>query len=479
MWDIQQQEAFDRSKHLLADSALLAYPVPNRPLELLTDASDVAVGAALQQVQPDGSRKPLAFFSKKLRSSEKRYSVFDKELLSVYLATRHFRYLLEGAEFTIKTDHRPLISALTKSKDALSARQQRQLSAISELGCLMEYVPGKSNPVADALSRIEIDSIQPGIDYRRMASLQASDPEIAAYRTAITSLVWRDFSLSDSGETLLCDISTGKRRPLVPSAMRREVFEMIHSLSHPSIRATTDLVAKRFVWHGLRADVRRWTRTCLHCQKSKIIRHIESGISSFPDQGRRFAHLHVDVVDPLPTCISDGFRYLFTMTERTTRWPDAIPVIDASTHSCAKALLDAWVSRFGVPAHLTSDRGSVFTSSLWKKLSELLGIQLHVTTAYNPEANGMAERTHRTLKQSIMARCTDGRWSDHLPWILLSLRTTPKVGIGVSPAEMVYGETISVPGEFFDHSNIDGSSRFSLEQLRRMVGKFAPFRPTK
>ena len=477
MWDSQLQEAFDRSKNLLADSTLLAYPVPKRPLELLTDASDVAVGAALQQVQSDGSHKPLAFFSKKLRPPEKRYSVFDRELLSAYLATRHFRYLLEGAEFTIKTDHRPLISALTKSSDALSARQQRQLSAISELGCLMEYVPGKSNPVADALSRIEIDSIQPGIDYRRMASLQASDPETAAYRSAITSLVWRDFSLPDSAETLLCDISTGKPRPLVPAAMRREVFEMIHSLSHPSIRATVDLVAKRFVWHGLRADVRTWARACLNCQKSKVIRHTESGISSFPDQGRRFAHLHVDIVGPLP--LSDGFRYLFTMTERTTRWPDAVPMVDASTYSCAKALLEAWISRFGVPTHLTSDRGSVFTSKLWKNLSELLGIQLHVTTAYNPEANGMAERTHRTLKQSIMARCNDSRWSNHLPWILLGLRTTPKEGIGVSPAEMVYGEPISVPGEFFDHSDNNETIQFSLAQLRRVVGKFAPFRSTK
>ena len=78
-----------------------------------------------------------------------------------------------------------------------------------------------------------------------------------------------------------------------------------------------------------------------------------------------------------------------------------------------------------------------------------------------------------------MARCTDNRWSDHLPWVLLGLRTTPKDGIGVSPAEMVYGETVSVPGEFFYQNSADESTKFSLEQLRRVVGKFAPFRPTK
>ena len=82
-------------------------------------------------------------------------------------------------------------------------------------------------------------------------------------------------------------------------------------------------------------------------------------------------------------------------------------------------------------------------------MAQLMGTSLHRTTAHNPAANGMGERTHRTLKAALMARCTGLDWKSQLPWMLLGLRTTPKEGLGVSSAEMVYGETIADLASFF------------------------------
>ena len=107
----------------------------------------------------------MSFYNCTLHKAERNHSTFDKELLAVHSAIRRLRHMLEGSQFTIQTDHRPLITAFTKSGDAWSAREQQQFSAIAESGCAITYIPGSKNPVADALSRITINDIQQGIDY--------------------------------------------------------------------------------------------------------------------------------------------------------------------------------------------------------------------------------------------------------------------------------------------------------------------------
>ena len=99
-------------------------------MSVTTDASVVAVGAVLQQLV-NSVWVPLASFSKKLRSPERRYSTFDRELLALYLGICHFRYFLEGRQFVAFTDHKPLTFCMSKA-EPWSGRQQRQLSYISE-----------------------------------------------------------------------------------------------------------------------------------------------------------------------------------------------------------------------------------------------------------------------------------------------------------------------------------------------------------
>ena len=470
-WGPAQEQAFTKAKDALASASLLAFPSPGAALQLTTDASNIAVGAVLEQLV-DGLPRPLAFFSRKLSLTEARYSTFDRELLAVYLAVRHFHHLLEGSSFKIFTDHLPLTHAITKQSDPCSHRQQRQLSAISEYNCTIHHLPGKQNPVADALSRNAISLVQLGVDFRDLAIRQREDPEYQACKTSLTSLQWVEVPLPDGQTSLLCDTSTGRPRPWIPSTYRRHVFDVVHGLSHPSRRATASLLKKKFIWHGISKDAKEWARSCIACQKSKVHRHTESGVSSFHQPNRRFSHLHVDVVGPLP--LSDGHRYLFTIIDRSTRWPEAVPMKDATTDSCVSALLSHWIARFGLPDHITSDRGTAFTSKVWSTLAQRFGYFAHHTTSYNPEANGMIERFHRTLKTALISRCASSDWYHQLPWVLLGLRTTPHKDSQCSPAEMVYGDHLLIPGDFFT----TGAPEGDLHTLHESVRKFIPCHQT-
>ncbi|KAL5474882.1 hypothetical protein EMCRGX_G026906 [Ephydatia muelleri] len=137
---------------------------------------------------------------------------------------------------------------MSKVSEPLSNRQQRQLSYISEFTTDIQHIQGKDNPVADSLSRATLDSVQLGIDYSVMAADQKDDPELQAYLTTPTSLLFKEVPFGQQGITLLCDTSTGQARPVVPVSWRRKVFDLIHDLSHPSIRATRKLISSKFIW---------------------------------------------------------------------------------------------------------------------------------------------------------------------------------------------------------------------------------------
>ena len=211
-WPEDMTTAFDSAKTALARATMLTFPRENVPTAITTDASDTAVGAVLEQ-KVNGHWKPLAFFSRQLRPPEQRYSAFDRELLALYLAVRHFRHFLEGRIFGIYTDHKPLIFAFSKIADPWSARQQRHLAYVSEYSTDIRHIDGKNNCVADALSRVRINTILhpvSGIDFIEMAAAQRENDDIAAYRTAITNLQLEDVACGPGdNNTLLCDVSHG------------------------------------------------------------------------------------------------------------------------------------------------------------------------------------------------------------------------------------------------------------------------------
>jgi transposase InsO family protein len=272
-----------------------------------------------------------------------------------------------------------------------------------------------------------------------------------------------------NSSSVLCDMSSGVRRPIIPTALRRPVFDSIHSLAHPGVRATRRLISSRFVWRGLASDVRQWCRDCQACQRAKVTQQPPSPIQPIAVPAQRFTHLHIDLVGPLPTS-RDGQKYLLTMVDRSTRWLEAVPLRDMEAATVADAFTREWLPRFGVPACITTDRGTQFSSSTWSSLCERLGIQHILTTAYHPQANGMVERSHRQLKDALRARLAAADWPDHLPWVLLGLRSAPKEASGISSAELVLGQPLSLPGEFVDADEPPAAA--FLEQMR--ISKMPP-----
>ena len=483
-WTTTRVKAFHKVKAVLARATTLNHFVAGAPLALTTDASDFAVGAVLEQ-RVAGIWQPLGFYSARFRPSKRELqrplaladhlrSATDRELLAAYRAVRHFRHILEGRKFTLYTDHKPLVGMMAKVSDSWSAMQARHLSAISEYTTDIRHLEGKVNVVADALSRVGIDQISLGIDYNDLARAQQKDPETAAARTMITNLRMQDVVLG--GVALLCDVSGNSPRPWVPEAFRRTVFHALHDLSHPGRQATARLVSARFVWHGLNKDVVAWAAECVACQRAKIQRHVRSPPEKIPIPDARFQSVNVDLVGPLPQ--SQGFTYLLTVVDRFSRWPEAIPLASTDAASVARAFVAQWVSRFGVPGQIISDRGSQFVSQLWMNMARSLGTKLHQTTAYHPQSNGLVERFHRQLKASLVARLTSTSWMDHLPWVLLGIRVTHKEDINASPSEMVYGAQLTLPGQFADLSGAPPATEQFLRDLRQAVTDLQPMPTT-
>jgi transposase InsO family protein len=133
---------------------------------------------------------------------------------------------------------------------------------------------------------------------------------------------------------------------------------------------------------------------------------------------------------------------------------EAIPLSETSAAACAKALTFSWISRFGVPETITSDRGPQFTSNLWSNLCQMLNISHRQTAAYHPKLNGAVERLHRRLKDALRAHAAAATWSEELPFVLLGLRAQPREDTGLSPAEAVFGAPIMLPNEFLQGEEI-------------------------
>jgi cleavage and polyadenylation specificity factor subunit 1 len=458
VWDPGATQAFEDAKSALAAATMLQHPAPDAPISIAVDASNTTVGGVLQQLHNDDWR-PLAFFSKKLQPRERKYSTFGRELLAAFLSVKHFRYYITGLDFTIFTDHKPLVGAIHKRQERDIPRESRQLSFISQFTTDLRHVAGESNQVADALSRcheqedsvttLPPDQYDEDSDFLLSAVFQDADEE--RLRTEQSKDQELEALLEDEDSSLRLSLVDGIHmhihdnvcRPYIPQPMRKDFFKRVHDTTHPGKRATLRQLTARYVWPAMKKDIKLWCEECNSCQKGKITRHNFVQSQTIPPEGGKFAQVHLDLVGPLPP--NEGYVYLLTMIDRHTRWPEICPIKDARAETVSKAFLSTWVSRYGCPISITTDRGPQFESALWTSLMETLGSVRIRTTAYHPRANGLIERLHRTVKGALKTQADPHYWLEKLPLILLSMRSAVKEDLNYSTAELMFGVNLRLP----------------------------------
>ena len=277
----------------------------------------------------------------------------------------------------------------------------------------------------------------------------------------------------ENGIQVWADVTASHMRILVPTALQRAVFDSLHNVSHPGVKAGMMLIKRTYWWHSIGKDIAQWTKTCVACQKATVHKHTTTSLVHLPAPTKRFSHIHVDLVGPLnPPC--EGKNMLLTVIDRWTGWPEAFAMTmhgdAANAKACATMLLRQWIARWGVPDIITSDRGSQFTSDLWREICQLMGIARDQTTSYHPQHNGKVERMHRSMKNALRARLLGkANWLSQLPWVMLGLRAASNLDTGVSPAILVTGQQPTLPGQLVvQRANIDDASVYGKELASAM-----------
>jgi transposase InsO family protein len=446
-WHGEADNAFEQCKESIKSAVTLFHPNTESPLSLMTDCSSTCAGAVLQQ-KVNGNWQPLGFFSKALSPAQTKYSTYDRELLAIYMAIKHFRYHIEGQNVTVYTDHKPLTFAMEKaSSNNDTPRRLRQLDFISQFCTEIKHIAGTDNAVADALSRIEEITFPSAINYSELSKDQEQSTELLHIMQNNKKLTFKKICLPGTNTKIVCETSFNKIRPYLPLQYRQLAFNAVHGLSHPGFRSTKKMIADRFFWPSMNKNISTWTKACVPCQKSKIHRHTVSPLAEFP-QTDRFEHIHIDIIGPLPLC--QDYKYCVTIIDRRTKWPEACPVTQITAESICNALVSSWISRYGCPITITTDQGRQFESDLFSRLMKRLGINKIHTTPYHPQANGQIERWHRSLKSALIAKFNSANWIKELPIVMLGLRSAIKIDSNVSAAQMTLGTTLRLPADLFN-----------------------------
>ena len=221
---------------------------------------------------------------------------------------------------------------------------------------------------------------------------------------------------------------------VVPKELRRQVM----SVNHESA----------FFWPGLRQDVIRFCRSCDVCQrtvKRGSVRKVPLG--SMPLIDTPFKRVAVDIIGPIVPPSVAGHRYILTLVDYSTRYPEAVPLKKITTEAVAEALLDIY-SRVGIPEEVLTDQGTQFMSECMQEVSRLLSIKGLTSTPYHPICNGLVERWNGTLKSMLKRLCQDQpkQWHRLINPVLFAYREVPQESTGFSPFQLLYGRSVRGPG---------------------------------
>ena len=240
------------------------------------------------------------------------------------------------------------------------------------------------------------------------------------------------------------------KQVVVPSEHRKRVMSLAHESivgGHLAAKKTIDRITTSFHWPGITSDVTRFCRSCEICQKTLPKGKVTKvPLGEMPIMDVPFHRVAVDLIGPITPVSENGNRYILTIVDFATKYPEAVALPRIETERVAEALLDVF-SRVGFPTEILSDKGSQFTSDLMKEVCRLISLKQLFTTPYNPKCNGLCERMNGVLKSMLKKMCQEKPkdWDRYLSAVLFAYREVPQASTGFAPFELLYGRTVRGP----------------------------------
>ncbi|KAK3508339.1 hypothetical protein QTP70_022084 [Hemibagrus guttatus] len=376
---------------------------------------------------------PCAFFSRKLNPAEMNYDIGNQELLAIKLALEEWRHWLEGAKhpFIVLTDHKNL-EYLWDAK-RLNSRQARWALFFTRFNFTISYRPGSKNVKADVLSHVH--SPEESTD----------DPEpIIPEQLFVSPIAWSEETLPEPSASTNTLPGCLQGLQYIPRARRTPLIHSTHTslgTGHPGVNETLSLLKQRFWWPNMTSDIRRYVQGCRECAMSKSPRHLPSGkLQPLPVQNRPWSHLGVDFITDLPA--SNGCTCVLVVVDRFSKSCRLIPLPGLPTEMETVELLFNYVFRYyGLPEDIVSDRGSQFTSRVWRSFFKLLGVTVSLSSGYHPQTNGQTERKIQEISRFLRTFCHGHQdsWNQFLGWAEYAQNSLRRPTKGLTPFQYVLG----------------------------------------
>jgi transposase InsO family protein len=459
MWGIEQERAFEKTKELLTSLPILVHFDGAKDLFLECDASPYGLGAVIMH-HIDGFYRPIAYASRALHDAESKYSQLEKEALAVIFGVRKFHSYLFGRQFTLISDHKPLLGLMSEERPVpvlAAGRIQRWALELSNYDYKMIHRSGISIQRADALSRLPLPdqpkSVSVPAEIVHLMDVLDDGPVTASQiqRWTRTDLQlsqvlryvengWpsqvnsslRAYSMRASELGVQDGCLLWGNRVVVPSAGREALLKVLHQ-SHPGASQMKTLARSHFWWPGLDSEVEKLAKQCVRCQE------MLQSPPAFPLQpwawpDKPWSRIHIDYAGPV-----DG-KMLLVIVDAHSKWLD-VHITTSVTSSATIQNLRVSFSTHGLPDVLVSDNGPNLVSAEMEDFLRGNGIE-HVRTApYHPSSNGLAERAVKTLKHSL-SKQGKGTLEVRLARFLLSYRVTPHATTGIAPCELLMGRKL-------------------------------------
>lgn len=213
------------------------------------------------------------------------------------------------------------------------------------------------------------------------------------------------------------------------------------------INKTSDKILQNFFWPGLRKDVSNFIKTCDICQRAgKPNEKIPPApLKPIPVVDQPFEHVIIDCVGPLPKT-RKGKKYLLTLVCASTRYPEVFPLSNIKAKTIVASLVN-FFAKHGIPKVIQSNQGTNFTSTLFGRVMEELGVTQYLSTACHPESQGALERFHQTLKSMLKTFYLENEkdWDVGLDLVMFAIRDSRNESMGMSPFQLLYGREIRGP----------------------------------